>query len=169
LGVNNYRWAGVPVYVRTGKGMKRKVTQIVVNFKRIPSTLFPTAQPNCLVLELQPKERVSISWQVKVPGESSIREQSLDFSYRSFKEPIPEAYERLLADIIAGDRTLFTRGDEAEAQWAVVMPILNHWQSIVTNNGNLSESDIVHQYPLGSDGPAAAQTILEKGHNWRSL
>lgn len=169
LSVNNYRWAGVPVYVRTGKGLKRKISRIVVNFKRIPSSLFPTAQPNCLVLELQPNEGVSLSYQVKIPGENTVREQSLDFSYRSFKEPIPEAYERLIADIIAGDRTLFTRGDEAEAQWAVVMPILTHWQSIVTNNGNLSESDIVHQYPLGSDGLAAAETILENGHQWRSI
>jgi glucose-6-phosphate 1-dehydrogenase len=168
LMVDNYRWQGVPIYARTWKGGTRKLTEIVIHFKPIPSTLF-TAAPNSLVLRLQPEEGISLSWNVKVPGEANNRQKSLDFLYNSkggFEEPIPEAYQTLIEQMIEDDRALFTRADEVEAQWAVVMPILDYWQSSSQNNGQSSE---VYQYPLGSDGPSAANQILEPNHQWRSL
>lgn len=172
LMVDNYRWQGVPIYVRTGKGLKRKLTEIVIHFKPVPSTLFSAAIPNTLVLQLQPDEAISLSWNVKVPGEDKNQQKSLDFLYNGeggFAEKIPEAYQTLIEQMIEGSRTLFTRADEVEAQWAVVMPMITHWETLTINNGHLSESDIVHTYPLGSDGPSAANQILEPNHKWRSL
>ncbi|WP_072722589.1 glucose-6-phosphate dehydrogenase [Planktothrix tepida] len=171
LMVDNYRWQGIPIYVRPWKGAKNKETEISAHFKGVPSTLF-TAIPNTLVLRLQPDEAISLTWNVKVPGEPNNRQKSLDFLYNSkggFEETIPEAYQTLIESMIEGDRTLFVRADEVEAQWAVVMPILNHWETLTINNGHLSESDIVHTYPVGSDGPTAANQILEPNHKWRSL
>jgi glucose-6-phosphate 1-dehydrogenase len=168
LMVDNYRWQNIPIYVRTWKGAKNKGTEIAAHFKAVPSTLFP-AIPNTLVLRLQPDEAISLSWNVKVPGEANNREKSLDFLYNSkggFEETIPEAYQTLIESMIEDDRALFTRADEVEAQWAVVMPILDYWQSSSQNNGQSSE---VYQYPLGSDGPSAANQILEPNHQWRSL
>ena len=169
LMVDNYRWQGVPIYARTWKGGTRKLTEIVIHFKPIPSTLFSAALPNTLVLQLQPDEAISLSWNVKVPGEDKNQQKSLDFLYNGkggFVETIPEAYQTLIERIIEDDQALFTRADEVEAQWAVVMPILDYWQSSSQNNGQSSE---VYQYPLGSDGPSAANQILEHNHKWRSL
>jgi glucose-6-phosphate 1-dehydrogenase len=172
LMVDNYRWKGIPIYLRTWKGAENKGTEIAAHFKAVPSTLF-TAIPNTLVLRLQPDEAISLTWNVKVPGEANNRQKSLDFLYNSkggFEETIPEAYQTLIESMIDGDRTLFVRADEVEAQWAVVMPILSHWENLTINNGHLvGDSDIVHSYPVGSDGPTAANQILEPNHNWRSL
>jgi len=169
---DSYRWQGVAIYLRTWKGAENKGTEIAAHFKAVPSTLF-TAIPNTLVLNLQPHEGISLTWNVKVPGEPNNRQKSLDFLYNSkggFEETIPEAYQTLIQNMIEGDHTLFVRADEVEAQWAVVMPILNHWENLTIKNGNLvGDSDIVHTYPVGSDGPKAAHHILEPNHKWRSL
>jgi len=169
LMVDNYRWQGVPIYVRTGKGLKRKLTEIVIHFKSVPSTLFTAAVPNSLVLRLQPDEAISLSWNLKVPGQANNCQKSLDFLYNGkggFEVNIPEAYQTLIERMIEGDRTLFTRADEVEAQWEVVTPLLNDWQSSIENNGHFSD---IYQYPLKSDGPSAALNILQAGHIWDNL
>ena len=131
LEVHNWRWAGVPIYLRTGKRLARKVTEIAVQLKPVPHLAFQTqgsvgVQPNQLVLTVQPNEGVSLSLGAKIPGSRMrIRPVNMEFLYGSaFMSQSPEAYERLILDAMRGDATLFTRNDEVDAQWSIIDPIL---------------------------------------------
>ena len=167
LEVDNWRWAGVPIYLRTGKRLARKVTEIAVTLKPVPHLAFQVegsvgVQPNQLVLTVQPNEGVSLSLGAKIPGSRMrIRPVNMEFLYgTSFLSQSPEAYERLIMDAMRGDPTLFTRDDEVEAQWRIIDPILASWES---DGGPLAE------YPAGSHGPAEADRILAPGHKWRGV
>jgi glucose-6-phosphate 1-dehydrogenase len=167
LEVDNWRWAGVPIYLRTGKRLARKVTEIAVTLKPVPHMGFQATgsvgpQPNQLILTMQPNEGVSISIGAKIPGtRMRIRPVNMEFLYgTSFMSQSPEAYERLIMDAMRGDATLFTRDDEVEAQWRIVDPILAGWSSMP---GPLP------QYAPGSGGPEEAAELLAPGHRWRAI
>jgi glucose-6-phosphate 1-dehydrogenase len=167
LEVDNWRWAGVPIYLRTGKRLARKVTEIAVTLKPVPHLAFSQAgslgvQPNQLVLTMQPNEGVSLSLVAKIPGtRMKLRPVNMEFLYgTSFLSQSPEAYERLIMDAMRGDATLFTRDDEVEAQWRIIDPILRGW----------SQSDgSVPQYEAGTDGPEEADALMAEGHRWRAI
>ena len=132
--VQNWRWAGVPFYLRTGKRMERRVSEIVIQFKDVPHPMFPgsegTSEPNRLVIQLQPDEGMKLHMTAKEPGPGGIRLRpvSLDLSYaQTFQRHSPDAYERLLMDVVRGNPTLFMRRDEVEAAWTWVEPILERW------------------------------------------
>jgi glucose-6-phosphate 1-dehydrogenase len=165
--VQNWRWAGVPFYLRTGKRLARKLTEIAVVLKPVPHQAFATetllgTQPNKIILGIQPDEGVSVSLVAKIPGtRMRMRPVLMQFLYgTSFLSQSPEAYERLLLDAMRGDATLFTRDDEVEAQWRICDPVVKAWQSMP---GPLP------QYPAGSQGPAEADAILCPGHIWRAI
>jgi glucose-6-phosphate 1-dehydrogenase len=167
LEVDNWRWAGVPFYLRTGKRLARKVTEIAVTLKPVPHLAFSQGgslgvQPNQLVLTLQPNEGVSLRLGAKIPGTRMIiRPVRMEFLYgTSFLSQSPEAYERLITDAMRGDATLFTRNDEVESQWLICDPILSAWKS---TPGPLA------QYEAGSQGPAEAERILREGDHWRAI
>ncbi|HEY1359902.1 MAG TPA: glucose-6-phosphate dehydrogenase [Thermoleophilaceae bacterium] len=168
LEVDNWRWAGVPIYLRTGKRLSRKVTEIAVTLKPVPHLAFEQAgsvgvQPNQIVMTMQPNEGVSLSFGAKIPGtRMRIRPVNMEFLYgTSFMSESPEAYERLLMDAMRGDATLFTRDDEVESQWRIIDPILEAWGQ---TPGPLP------QYAAGSAGPAEAEgLLLEDDHHWRAI
>ena len=164
--VNNWRWAGVPFYLRTGKRMDRRLSEIVVVFKAPPHAMFPHSEgvnePNRLHIHLQPDEGMRMHMTAKEPGPGGIRLRpvSLDLSYATtFAQRLPDAYERLLMDVIRGNPTLFMRRDEVEAAWTWVEPILNRWAA---------SPDRPKKYPAGTPGPTAAATLLERdGRAWQ--
>ncbi|WP_205472686.1 glucose-6-phosphate dehydrogenase [Nocardioides sp. SYSU D00038] len=164
--VQNWRWAGVPFYLRTGKRMDQKISEIVVVFKEPPHAMFPHSEgvtgPNRLHIQVQPEEGMRLSMTAKEPGPGGIRLRpvSLDLSYATtFSERSPEAYERLLMDVMKGNPTLFMRRDEVEAAWTWVEPILQRWAS---------SPDRPQRYPAGTSGPTAAATLLERdGRTWQ--
>jgi glucose-6-phosphate 1-dehydrogenase len=167
LEVDNWRWAGVPIYMRTGKRLSRKVTEIAIILKPVPHLAFESAgsvgvQPNQLVLTMQPNEGVSISLAAKIPGtRMRIRPVNMEFLYgTAFLSQSPEAYERLILDAMRGDATLFTRDDEVEAQWRIIDPILEEWGK---GDPPLAE------YAAGTAGPEEADKLLEPGHRWRAI
>ncbi len=167
LEVDNWRWAGVPFYLRTGKRLARKVTEIAVTLKPVPHLAFSQdgslgVQPNQLVLTLQPNEGVSLRLGAKIPGtRMSIRPVNMEFLYgTSFLSQSPEAYERLITDAMRGDATLFTRNDEVEAQWRICDPIVGAWAQ---TPGPLP------QYEAGSQGPKEAEELLRDGDGWRAI
>ncbi len=135
LFVHNWRWEGVPFYLRTGKRLPKRVTEVHIQFRPVPYLLFPpeTAgqlKPNLLTLRLQPDEGILLRIETKVIGMGmQVRSTPLDFYYAQLGTPIPDAYERLLLDAMRGDQTLFMRADEVEAAWRIVTPILRHWQT----------------------------------------
>jgi glucose-6-phosphate 1-dehydrogenase len=165
--IDNWRWAGVPFYLRTGKRLARKLTEIAITLKPVPHLGFTQdgsvgVQQNVLVLTLQPNEGVSLSLAAKIPGtRMRIRPVNMEFLYgATFLSESPEAYERLILDAMRGDATLFTRDDEIEAQWRICDPIVRTWQR---TPGPLP------RYPAGSQGPDEARAILREGHSWRAL
>jgi glucose-6-phosphate 1-dehydrogenase len=167
LEVDNWRWAGIPIYMRTGKRLARKVTEIAITLKPVPHLAFESqgsvgVQPNQLVLTMQPNEGVSLSLGAKIPGSRMrIRPVNMEFLYgTAFLSQSPEAYERLILDAMRGDATLFTRDDEVEAQWRIIDPILESW-----GNG---EPPLV-EYAAGSAGPAEADRLLDPGDKWRAI
>jgi glucose-6-phosphate 1-dehydrogenase len=167
LEVDNWRWAGVPFYLRTGKRLARKVTEIAVTLKPVPHLAFDQAgsvgvRPNELVLTVQPNEGVSLSLGAKIPGtRMSIRPVQMEFLYgTAFLSQSPEAYERLILDAMRGDATLFTRNDEAEAQWRICDPIVSAWAA---------HPQKLPQYEAGTPGPAEAASLLREGHSWRAI
>jgi glucose-6-phosphate 1-dehydrogenase len=160
--VQNWRWAGVPFYLRTGKRLERRVSEIVIQFKAVPHPMFPgsegTSEPNRLVIQLQPDEGMQLHMTAKEPGPGGIRLRpvSLDLSYaQAFKRHAPDAYERLLMDVVRGNPTLFMRRDEVEAAWTWVEPILDRWSR---------PDHRPRPYPSGTNGPSAAITLLERDH-----
>jgi glucose-6-phosphate 1-dehydrogenase len=167
LEVDNWRWAGVPIYLRTGKRLARKVTEIAVTLKPVPHLAFEAhgsvgVQPNQIILAMQPNEGVSISLGAKIPGSSMrIRPVNMEFLYgTSFLSQSPEAYERLILDAMRGDATLFTRDDEVEAQWRIIDPILERWEK---------DDRPLPTYPAGSQGPEEADSVVAPGHRWRAI
>jgi glucose-6-phosphate 1-dehydrogenase len=163
--VDNWRWAGVPFYLRTGKRMDRRCSEIVVAFKPVPHPMFPGSdgvqEANRLVIRLQPDEGMRLHLTAKEPGPGGIRLRpvSLDLNYaQTFQRSSPEAYERLLMDVVRGNPTLFMRRDEVEAAWAWAEPLLASWH------------DGVHAprpYPAGTPGPITATTLIERdGRSW---
>jgi glucose-6-phosphate 1-dehydrogenase len=168
LEVHNWRWAGVPIFLRTGKRLARKVTEIAVELKPVPHLAFASegsvgVKPNQLILTVQPNEGVALSLAAKIPGSRMrIRPVNMEFLYgTSFMSQSPEAYERLILDAMRGDATLFTRNDEALAQWAIIDPILKTWHE-------QSEPEL-QTYEAGTPGPAAADELLGDGRHWRGL
>jgi glucose-6-phosphate 1-dehydrogenase len=164
--VETWRWAGVPFYVRTGKRLPKRVTEIAIQFNQAPLAMFEDEDggettPNLLILRIQPEEGISLKFLSKRPGAGmTLRPVSMDFSYgSSFGERSPSAYETLLLDAIIGDPTLYTRQDMVEASWMVVQPIQEVWRNTKVEFPN---------YAAGSWGPAAADEMLaRRGHAWR--
>jgi glucose-6-phosphate 1-dehydrogenase len=167
LEVDNWRWAGVPFYLRAGKRLSRKITEIAITLKPVPHLAFSQEgslgiRPNQLILTLQPNEGVTLQLGAKIPGTRMIiRPVNMEFLYgTAFLSQSPEAYERLIMDAMRGDPTLFTRNDEVEAQWQICDPIVKAWEA---DPGPLA------QYEAGSQGPAEAGEILREGDRWRTI
>jgi glucose-6-phosphate 1-dehydrogenase len=167
LFVDNWRWSGVPVYIRTGKRLPKRVTDVAIQFRAAPKNMFATAgggrdiEPNLMILRIQPDEGISLRFQSKRPGSGmQLRPVGMDFNYgSSFGTRTPEAYETLLLDALAGDPTLYIRQDMVEASWQVVMPILEVWKNTRFDFPN---------YAAGTWGPEASDRMLAAaGHVWR--
>jgi glucose-6-phosphate 1-dehydrogenase len=167
LKIDNWRWAGVPFYIRTGKALARKGTEIVITLKPVPHLAFQQegslgVHPNQLILAVQPNEGVSMSLMAKIPGSRMrVRPVNMEFLYgTSFLSQSPEAYERLILDTMRGDATLFARNDEVEAAWRIIDPILEAWSK---------QPGPIPQYKAGSSGPAEQDLILSDGDKWRPI
>lgn len=164
LFINNWRWKGVPFYLRSGKNLAEKQSQIIIQFKEPPLAMFPmqTMKPNMLMLYLQPDEGVHLRFEAKAPDTiSESRPVDMEFHYASAfgKTAIPEAYERLLLDALQGDASLFTRADEVEAAWALIDPILQTWET--------HQTPPLAGYKPGSWGPPEADALLARdGRQW---
>ena len=157
----------MPFYLRTGKRLSKKLTEIAVTLKPVPHLAFQSkgslgVQSNQIILTVQPDEGVSVSLGAKIPGPSMrIRPVNMEFRYgTAFMSESPEAYERLILDAMRGDATLFTRNDEIEALWGIIDPILTAWHD---------GPDPLPQYAAGSDGPEEADRLLAEGRRWRRL
>ena len=167
--VDNWRWSGVPFYLRTGKRMPKRASEIAVQFKGVPPILFNvdpqhSVAPNVLALRIQPDEGLSMSITTKLPGAKlRIRSVELDFSYHAaFEEQSPEAYERLLLDVMVGDATLFMRRDEVEASWTWIKNIQEFWER--------DDTRWLPEYAAGSAGPIEADKMIDSEYRkWRTL
>jgi glucose-6-phosphate 1-dehydrogenase len=167
LFIDNWRWGGVPFYLRSGKRLPTRVTEIVVHFKESPHTLFchqegNVARGNALVIRIQPDEGILLKFGMKVPGAGfKVQEANMDFHYKDLANNyIPQAYQRLLLDCMQGDSTLYARGDAVEAAWRFVDPILRAWEA----NPGIP----LHGYPCGTWGPEIADEMIEgKNQSWR--
>jgi len=166
LYVDNWRWAGVPFYLRTGKRLARRITEISIHFKQPPLRLFSsscrTIEPNVLVLEIQPHEEITLHFGVKYPGTGNqLYPVNMEFNYeRTFQKKAHPPYERLLIDCMRGDLTLFARKDGIEAMWSVVEPIINRWEA--------EKPPDFPNYAAGTWGPKEAdELILRDGRQWR--
>ena len=167
LSINNWRWQGVPFYLRSGKRMARRVSEIAIQFRRPPGTLFAEGDrfnlaPNTLAFQIQPDEGLSMVLNGKVPGlETRTQPVKMNFRYSTtFGSNTPEAYERLVLDAMIGDGTLFIRGDEAETSWSLYTPVLEAWAK--------AGREGMDSYPAGSWGPASAEALLAASkHMWR--
>ena len=168
LKIDNFRWAGVPFYIRTGKRMAVRRTEIAIHFKQAPYAMFrdtPVSRltPNVMVLHIQPSEGITLNLSAKVPGPRlTLGGVAMDFRYSDyFHAPVSTGYETLLYDVMMGDATLFQRADMVEAGWKAVQPILDLWA-----DGQVG----VTRYPAGSHGPAPADTLLNRDHlRWLNL
>ena len=168
--IDNWRWAGVPFYVRTGKRLAASETEIRVHFKRTPQALFARTpddaiEPNIVTIRIQPNEGIAINFGAKRPG-SHMQTMTVqaEFSYKNaFGDPTPPAYETLLLDAMRGDATLFTRADEVEAEWRIITPIEEAWAALPPAK--------FPNYAAGSEGPAEADALVAQGdgRKWRKL
>jgi glucose-6-phosphate 1-dehydrogenase len=161
LFIENWRWADVPFYIRTGKRLPSRSTEVNIQFKRVPHQLYKPSEtrglvPNRFIMRIQPDEGISLKLGAKVPGAARhLRSVDMSFSYASaFGIESPDAYERLIADCIMGDSTLFIRRDEIEASWSIIDSITNAWQHM--------PPDSVHPYPAGTWGPQEANKLIER-------
>ncbi len=168
LAINNWRWQGVPFYLRSGKRMARRVSEIAINYKRPPGTLFAgegakfDLAANTLSFQIQPDEGLSLVFNTKIPGlETRTQPVKMSFRYAStFGSNTAEAYERLILDCMIGDGTLFIRGDETEASWKIYTPVLDYWRSVGRQG--------MDAYAAGSWGPANSDALLaQRGRRWR--
>ena len=165
LEIDSRRWAGVPFYLRAGKRLGRRVTEIAVVFHRAPHLPFASTDTtslgaNALVFRIQPDEGITLRFGSKVPGSAmEVRDVSMDFLYgESFTESSPEAYERLILDVLLGDPPLFPRHTEVELGWKILDPIIDHWAA----------RGVPEQYDAGSWGPVSAHRMMERdGRRWR--
>ncbi len=172
LFVDNWRWRGVPFHLRSGKRLPKKTSEIIINFKRIPHSIFSPVRaedltPNQLILNVQPEEGLTLTIQAKQPGPKlCMGALSMDFKYASILENgeiMPDAYERLLLDCMLGDQTLFIRNDTIEHAWTLLNPVLDAWKSGRDSAGALAF------YPAGTWGPKEADKLTEKdGTRWRN-
>jgi glucose-6-phosphate 1-dehydrogenase len=167
--IDNWRWAGVPFYLRAGKALPRRVTEIAIHFKHAPHSIFPNAagkissEPNVLSIRIQPDEGIALKFFSKIPGPTmDVLPVPMEFRYgTSFGAEPPEAYERLLLDCMLGDGTLFTRGDEVEASWTWIDRIEKAWAQQTT-------APSFPSYAAGTWGPDEADKLLERdGRAWR--
>ncbi|MGB3510370.1 MAG: glucose-6-phosphate dehydrogenase [Microcoleaceae cyanobacterium] len=169
LYIDNWRWKGVPFFLRTGKRMPKKVSEIAIQFKEVPFLMFQSAakqaNPNVLALRIQPNEGISMRFEVKAPG-NSLRTRSVDMDFRydtAFGQANTDAYSRLLIDCMLGDQTLFTRGDEVEASWRALTPILGIWDAP-------APAEVIPLYEAGTWGPVESELLLNRdGRRWRRL
>ncbi len=169
LEIDNWRWAGVPIYIRAGKRLPRRITELTIHFRNVPHSLFRgknslTIEQNILTIQVQPQEGIQLRINSKPPGPRvDVRPVDMDFRYnQSFGIPSPEAYERLLLDAMKGDPTLFTRDDEIEEAWDFLEPVFKAWSGI--------DAPPLYTYEAGSWGPQAAAALLRLGgHRWRRL
>lgn len=169
LNIDNWRWKGVPFYMRTGKRMPKKLSEIAIQFKEVPFLMFQSAarqaSPNVLAMRIQPNEGISLRFEVKTPG-NSLRTRTVDMDFRydtAFGQPNTDAYSRLLVDCMLGDQTLFTRGDEVEASWRLLTPLLDVWDAP-------APPEVIPLYEAGTWGPVEAELLLNRdGRNWRRL
>jgi glucose-6-phosphate 1-dehydrogenase len=166
--IDSWRWQGVPFYLRAGKRLAERLTEVAIHFKAVPLVLFKeeaaggVLQPAVLTLRIQPHEGISLRFVAKVPGENiSVGNVHMTMTYAdAFKRPISEAYERLLLDCMRGDATLFNRRDSVDRAWELIQPVLQVWEATAG----------VHLYEPGSAGPAAADAMIARhGHHWREL
>ncbi len=168
LWLDNWRWAGVPFYLRTGKRLAARVTEIVLQFRPAPHPILDVVEgdspaPNRLILRMQPNEGITLCFEAKVPGlRGPLHPVALDFTYsNAFSETVPAAYERLLLDAMAGDATLFARRDEVEAAWYLMTPILEAWAA--------AGEPPLEEYAAGSWGPSGADVLLaDDGRRWHT-
>ncbi|MBE9009882.1 glucose-6-phosphate dehydrogenase [Pseudanabaenaceae cyanobacterium LEGE 13415] len=167
--VDNWRWQGVPFYLRTGKRLPKKVSEIAIQFRDVPYLIFQSAakqaNANVLVMRIQPNEGIGMRFEVKMPGtDLRTRSVEMDFSYgNSFGVTGGEAYDRLLLDCMMGDQTLFTRSDEVEAAWRVVTPALSAWEAP-------TDPSLIPQYEAGTWEPHEAEQLINRdGRRWRRL
>lgn len=168
LFIDNWRWNGVPFFLRAGKRLPKRVTEIAVTFKRAPGYLFQTTSAkidsNVLLIRIQPDEGISLKMNCKVPALNTIIQPvKMDFRYGAyFGAPPPEAYERLICDCMAGDSTLFARDDEVISSWELLTPVLDHWQETAAKD--------FPNYAAGTWGPEAADQMLQRqGRHWRLI
>jgi glucose-6-phosphate 1-dehydrogenase len=165
LFIDNWRWAGVPFYIRAGKRLPKKATEIAIQFHSTPHTPFAHGEtrglePNVLVVRVQPEEGISLKIGAKVPGSGfEVSSVNMDLLYgTAFLEEAPDAYQRLLLDLMLGDPTLFIRADEAEGAWRILEPVMHAW----------TQSEEIPTYPAGTWGPEEADELLERdGREWR--
>ncbi|MEG3979452.1 glucose-6-phosphate dehydrogenase [Microcoleus sp. T3B2] len=167
--IDNWRWQGVPFYLRTGKRLPKKVSEIAIQFREVPLLIFQSAAqqttPNVLTMRVHPNEGISLRFEAKMPGpDLRTRTVDMDFSYgSSFGVTSSDAYDRLLIDCMLGDQTLFTRSDEVEEAWRVVTPALMDWESS-------TDPDLVPKYEAGTWEPAEAELLINRdGRKWRRL
>ncbi|MGY1739449.1 MULTISPECIES: glucose-6-phosphate dehydrogenase [unclassified Blastococcus] len=165
LEVQNWRWTGVPVYVRTGKRLPARVTEVAMEFRRPPQLpLFPgtteNLEPDALIVRVQPDEGLSLRFGAKVPGHAfRVQKASMDFSYQSFEEESPEAYERVILDALIGDPTLFIRADEVGRSWRIVDPVMQYWTA---------DPGPIPLYQAATWGPPEAGMLIARdGRRWR--
>ena len=166
LEIQNWRWAGVPFFVRAGKRMPERVTEVNITFKDVPQVLLANessdnAEPNVITIRVQPNEGISMRLGAKPPGQKTVvRPVDMHFTYgTSFGQRIHDAYERLIMDALIGDAALFTRDDEVEAEWGLITPILDHWAK--------SKAPALPNYPAGSWGPDEAdKMVTDSGRKW---
>jgi glucose-6-phosphate 1-dehydrogenase len=168
LEIDNWRWSGVPFYLRTGKRLPKRASEIAIQFKAVPHRLFRESaidpEPNLLAIRVQPDEGILLRFGSKVPGLGlDIRTVTMDFTYGSaFSIDSPDAYETLLLDAMLGDASLFTRADETEAAWRIVSPIIDAWVAMPVPD--------FPDYPSGTWGPEAADRLVERdGRRWRRI
>ena len=168
LEIDDWRWAGVPFYVRSGKRLPKRASEIAIHFRAVPHRLFTEAgadpEPNLLAMRIQPDEGILLRFGAKVPGLGiDVRAVNMDFTYGSaFSVDSPDAYETLILDALLGDAALFTRADEVEEAWGIVTPIIEAWA-----DGPPPEFP---DYDAGTWGPAAADALIEQdGRRWRRI
>jgi len=170
--IDNWRWQGVPFYLRSGKRLAKRCTEIAFQFRTPPDLMFGGdtggVRPNVLVVRIQPNDGIALRFEVKTPGAAyelepglEISRVDMDFSYaEAFGEDIPPAYETLLLDCLVGDQTLFTRSDEVDMQWSVIDPLLDYWQRRADRQ--------IPTYEAGTWGPKEADELVARdGHVWR--
>jgi glucose-6-phosphate 1-dehydrogenase len=166
--IDDWRWSGVPFYLRAGKRLPKRATEIAIQFKEVPLRLFAESPgdpaPNVLAMRIQPDEGILLRFAAKVPGLGlDVRTVNMDFGYESaFFVDSPDAYETLILDALLGDASLFTRADEVEAAWSIVTPIIDAWAAM--------PSPAFPNYAAGTWGPEAADELMKReGRRWRRI